>query len=107
MKKLIIVALIVLGAWNHYTKTYNFSSIFGSDSASSVDDSKHQPLLIKEMASERKSYSDRLGNFKCDGRQYCSQMNSRAEAEFFSASCPNTKMDGDRDGIPCENDSRF
>nr|WP_281257842.1 excalibur calcium-binding domain-containing protein [Marinobacterium halophilum] len=21
--------------------------------------------------------------------------------------CPNTKMDGDRDGIPCENDSRF
>lgn len=46
-------------------------------------------------------------NYKCDGRQYCSQMRSRAEAEFFNRSCPNTKMDGDLDGIPCENDSRF
>lgn len=45
--------------------------------------------------------------FKCDGRQHCSQMTSRAEAEFFIKHCPNTKMDGDRDGIPCENDSRF
>ncbi len=45
--------------------------------------------------------------FTCDGRQHCSQMRSRAEAEFFVRSCPNTKMDGDRDGVPCENDSRF
>lgn len=45
--------------------------------------------------------------FTCDGRQHCSQMTSRAEAEFFTKHCPNTKMDGDRDGIPCENDSRF
>jgi hypothetical protein len=45
--------------------------------------------------------------FACDGRQHCSQMRSRAEAEFFVRSCPNTKMDGDRDGVPCENDSRF
>ncbi len=58
------------------------------------------------------SYDDRAKNhlsssFKCDGRQYCSQMISRAEAEFFIKNCPNTKMDGDYDGIPCENDSRF
>lgn len=46
-------------------------------------------------------------HFKCDGRQYCSQMTSREEAEFFIKNCPNTKMDGDKDGIPCENDSRF
>ncbi|WJG08072.1 excalibur calcium-binding domain-containing protein [Aliiglaciecola sp. LCG003] len=45
--------------------------------------------------------------FSCDGRQHCSQMTSRAEAEYFLENCPNTKMDGDRDGIPCENDSRF
>jgi len=45
--------------------------------------------------------------FSCDGRQYCSQMTSRSEAEFFIKHCPNTKMDGDKDGIPCENDSRF
>lgn len=49
----------------------------------------------------------RADNFSCDGRQYCSQMRSRAEAEFFIKNCPNTKMDGDNDGDPCENDSRF
>ncbi|MBH0042347.1 cold shock domain-containing protein [Pseudoalteromonas sp. SWXJZ10B] len=46
-------------------------------------------------------------NFTCDGRQHCSQMNSRAEAVFFINNCPNTKMDGDRDGKPCERDTRF
>ncbi|PKO73524.1 MAG: cold-shock protein [Betaproteobacteria bacterium HGW-Betaproteobacteria-17] len=45
--------------------------------------------------------------FHCDGRQHCSQMGSRAEAEYFLRNCPDTKMDGDHDGIPCENDSRF
>jgi hypothetical protein len=45
--------------------------------------------------------------FQCDGRVHCSEMRSRAEAEFFIKHCPNTKMDGDNDGDPCENDSRF
>lgn len=38
----------------------------------------------------------------CDGRTHCSQMRSCAEAEFFIRNCPNTKMDGDGDGRPCE-----
>ena len=45
--------------------------------------------------------------FHCDGRQHCSQMRSRAEAEYFLRNCPDTKMDGGHDGTPCENDSRF
>jgi hypothetical protein len=40
--------------------------------------------------------------FKCDGRQHCSQMRSYKEAKYFIKHCPNTKMDGDNDGIPCE-----
>ena len=40
--------------------------------------------------------------FSCDGRQYCSQMKSCAEAMYFLAHCPGVKMDGDRNGIPCE-----
>lgn len=40
--------------------------------------------------------------FRCDGRQHCSQMTSCAEARYFLANCPDVKMDGDRDGIPCE-----
>ena len=40
--------------------------------------------------------------FRCDGRTHCSQMTSCAEAEYFLRNCPNTKMDGNRDGEPCE-----
>jgi hypothetical protein len=40
--------------------------------------------------------------FKCDGRTRCSQMTSCAEATFFIRNCPDTKMDGDHDGVPCE-----
>ena len=40
--------------------------------------------------------------YKCDGRIYCSQMTSCAEAKFFLENCPGVKMDGDNDGIPCE-----
>ena len=42
------------------------------------------------------------GSFRCDGRQHCSQMTSCAEAKYFLAHCPGVKMDGDKNGIPCE-----
>ncbi|MGH8522858.1 MAG: excalibur calcium-binding domain-containing protein [Gammaproteobacteria bacterium] len=29
-------------------------------------------------------------------------MNSCSEATFFIQNCPGTKMDGDGDGVPCE-----
>ena len=40
--------------------------------------------------------------FSCDGRTSCSQMKSCAEATYFLANCPGAKMDGDKNGIPCE-----
>jgi len=40
--------------------------------------------------------------YQCDGREYCSQMDSYEEAKYFLDNCPNMKMDGDGDGIPCE-----
>lgn len=39
---------------------------------------------------------------RCDGRTYCSQMTSCAEAKFFLKNCPGTAMDGNHDGVPCE-----
>lgn len=39
---------------------------------------------------------------RCDGRTYCSQMTSCAEATFFLKNCPGTNMDGNGDGVPCE-----
>lgn len=40
--------------------------------------------------------------FECDRRTHCSQMTSCEEAMYFLAHCPNTQMDGDNDGDPCE-----
>lgn len=40
--------------------------------------------------------------FSCDGRTHCRQMTSCDEAIFFIKNCPNTQMDGDHDGVPCE-----
>lgn len=40
--------------------------------------------------------------FQCDGRQHCSQMTSCTEARYFLKNCPGTLMDGDGDGVPCE-----
>lgn len=43
-----------------------------------------------------------MSGFRCDGRTHCSQMTSCSEAKYFLAHCPGVKMDGDRNGIPCE-----
>ncbi len=46
--------------------------------------------------------ADVSAGFSCDGRKYCAQMKSCAEAKYFLARCPGVKMDGDRNGVPCE-----
>ena len=55
---------------------------------------------IKPRSSSTSAPSASSSN--CDGRTSCPQMTSCAEAKYFIQHCPNTKMDGDRDGIPCE-----
>jgi hypothetical protein len=40
--------------------------------------------------------------YRCDGRTRCTQMTSCAEAKYFLSHCPGVKMDGDGDGVPCE-----
>ena len=41
-------------------------------------------------------------DFRCDGRNQCSQMTSCREATLFLQNCPGMKMDGNGDGVPCE-----
>jgi cold shock CspA family protein len=62
------------------------------------DGSSYQPnTLISPKTSVKSS------GFTCDGRTYCSQMTSCAEATYFLQHCPGVKMDGGkRDGVPCE-----
>ena len=50
----------------------------------------------------QRSDQDASAPFHCDGRTHCSQMTSCAEATFFLNNCPNVRMDGDHDGLPCE-----
>lgn len=40
--------------------------------------------------------------YSCQGKTYCSQMYSCEEAQFYQSNCSGTQMDGDGDGIPCE-----
>jgi hypothetical protein len=56
----------------------------------------------KEATERTKNFEPQNPQFKCDGRMYCSQMTSCDEAKFFLENCPDVKMDGDDDGIPCE-----
>nr|WP_321466405.1 thermonuclease family protein [uncultured Desulfobulbus sp.] len=58
---------------------------------------KETPATPRTLPKEGNS-----SGFRCDGRTYCSQMTSCAEATWFIQNCPGTKMDGDNDGVPCE-----
>ncbi len=57
---------------------------------------------VKPVLTSSASASASASSFTCDGRKHCSQMTSCAEATYFVQHCPNTKMDGNNDGIPCE-----
>lgn len=41
-------------------------------------------------------------SFTCEGKRFCSQMSSCDEATYYLRHCPDTEMDGDGDGVPCE-----
>ena len=41
-------------------------------------------------------------SFGCEGKRYCREMTSCAEARFYLTQCRVTRLDGDRDGVPCE-----
>jgi hypothetical protein len=97
MKKLVVVLILGIAAWKLFTN--NFATT-GNMAVTVPVDVVPQIERITNLVKPEKQ-------FTCDGRKYCSDMNSREEAEFFNKNCPDTRMDGDHDGIPCENDSRF
>jgi hypothetical protein len=56
------------------------------------------PVSAADLPVERPENSA----FSCDGRTRCPEMKSCDEALYFLRNCPGTKLDGDQDGIPCE-----
>ena len=83
MKNLLVLALLGAIVWYGYGQ-YKSKSPLISITAATVSSKPASP------------------QFKCDGRTHCSQMRSCAEAKYFNNHCPNTQMDGDNDGVPCE-----
>lgn len=80
--------MLLIGAGVYAYDTY------GHRHSQIVDKSTAQSVVEPEIAEP---------HFQCQGKVYCSQMTSLEEAEFYLDNCPGTKMDGDEDGIPCEN----
>lgn len=71
---------------------YSYSRFTGGEVPTDVSVSTTPGQLLLEPAP----------NYSCDGRNMCLEMTSCDEATFFIRNCPNTKMDGDGDGVPCE-----
>ena len=44
----------------------------------------------------------KVPDFNCMGKRYCSEMLSCEEAKFYMRNCPETELDPDGDGVPCE-----
>ena len=82
MKKIIILLIVGAIGWQAY--------------------GKYQQRAITPLASVADEHPTATNSYRCDGRTYCSQMTSCAEATWFLKNCPGTKMDGNNDGIPCE-----
>lgn len=59
-------------------------------------------VTAERLASPATSELTPTSRYTCDGRTQCPQMHSCDEARFFIRNCPNTEMDGDGDGEPCE-----
>ena len=95
MKKLIIAAILASIAWQGYAQ-YQSQQLASADAQAAYDSND------TKFARRARSESGSSSAFKCDGRTYCSQMTSCQEATFFLKNCPDVKMDGDNDGIPCE-----
>jgi len=90
MKKMIILVILLAIGWKLYDRTHPVTR--NVPTTESVADA---PTIRQLVATQDK-------HFTCDGRQHCSQMTSCEEATYFQKNCPGTKMDGDHDGIPCE-----
>ncbi len=92
MKLSEVLIVVILGA-AAYKSLYADNKPSTSKPVANVDNSYLTALRSPQTTTQ---------SFVCDGRQYCSDMRSYEEAMFFLKNCPDTKMDGDNDGIPCE-----
>lgn len=92
MKNLLVLVIVCAIAWFGYGKYKSMSA------PAAVPD----PASAASYSPAPNASTSSPAQFSCDGRTHCSQMHSCAEATYFIRNCPNTKMDGNEDGVPCE-----
>ena len=90
----IACALLAAAYW-HYDRRQQQAMAFQAEAAA-------QSLAPPTSAPSATSQPLVSSLLRCDGRQHCSQMTSCSEAKFFLQNCPGVKVDGDDDGVPCE-----
>lgn len=65
--------------------------------------SANTPLLTPPKAGSSTSGSSAIsGGFTCAGKTLCGQMTSCTEAKYYLNTCGVSRLDGDKDGVPCE-----
>ncbi|MBT9455050.1 MAG: excalibur calcium-binding domain-containing protein [Burkholderiaceae bacterium] len=95
MKRLIILALIAAALWKGF-------GLYQARRLAAPVEAGAEADPVRTGQSVAGPIPSAETQFKCDGRTYCSQMTSCAEATYFLRTCPGVKMDGNNDGIPCE-----
>ena len=105
LSKLITGAMLCAMAWFGYsmyaTRAARFESSLPAPPAVHLPGAVQTPALTAPVP----LLSGRLpvpAGFTCDGRSHCSQMTSCREATLFLQNCPGMQMDGNGDGVPCE-----
>jgi hypothetical protein len=93
MRNVLLLILLVAVFWQIYEKIQARRAV--------TIERPETPIPLRE-AERAPLPTAPTSQFKCDGRTYCSQMTSCAEATYFLKNCPGVKMDGNHDGVPCE-----
>ncbi len=97
-----LVSLSIL-AWLGYQAVYLFSAEAFSPTSADFDHSaEERAKVLAESPVWPPIQSQSSAQFQCEGKQYCSEMLSCDEAKFYLKNCPNVMIDGNHDGVPCE-----
>ncbi|EGT3627746.1 cold-shock protein [Morganella morganii] len=94
---LIIVAIVIFG----FKQYQEFNEAPAIDEVPVLTNEDTQPMPMYET--KARTQATATPKFQCEaGKTHCSHMSSCDEATFYIQHCPNTQMEGDGDGIPCE-----
>ncbi|MEQ7757485.1 cold shock domain-containing protein [Xanthomonas sp. WHRI 8391] len=92
--KVLLMMLVLGGGAFAYQQRDYLIDVFTPASALEQMSSPTRPVATPASAP--------TAHYSCGGRTHCSQMTSCDDATYVLQHCPNTEMDGDHDGVPCE-----